>query len=95
VIYPVGRALMAMMDTDAEARAAWENRMAAVRHGCAAAVARSRGMAILRPDLSPGTRDRPSGRASLSVSLWEHLTQTCGWSQEDYIAEITRLARRL
>ena len=35
----VARALMAMADSDAEARAAWDDRMAAVRQGCAAAVA--------------------------------------------------------
>ncbi|MCU4653962.1 TetR/AcrR family transcriptional regulator [Roseibacterium sp. SDUM158016] len=92
VIYPVGRALMAMMATDAEARAAWENRMAAVRHGCAAAVA-----ALARDgDLRPGlTEERATDLLAglLSVSLWEHLTQACGWSQEDYIDEILRLAR--
>ena len=33
------RALAAVMETDAEARAAYDDRMAAVRHGCAAAVA--------------------------------------------------------
>jgi AcrR family transcriptional regulator len=92
VIFPVGRALMAMMDTDAEARAAWENRMAAVRHGCAAAVSALARDGVLRPDLS---QERATDLLAglLSVPLWSHLTQTCGWSQEDYIAEITRLAR--
>jgi AcrR family transcriptional regulator len=92
VIYPVGRALMAMMDTDAEARAAWENRMAAVRHGCAAAVAALARDGDLRADLTEArATDILSGL--LSVSLWEHLTQTCGWTREAYFAEVTRLAR--
>jgi AcrR family transcriptional regulator len=52
VIYLVGRALMAMMETDTEARAAWEDRMAAVRHGCVAVVAALARDGDLRPDLS-------------------------------------------
>jgi AcrR family transcriptional regulator len=93
VIYPVGRALMAMMDTDAEARAAWEDRMAAVRHGCAAAVRALARDAALRPDLTEArATDLLAGL--LSVPLWAQLTQTCGWTQEDYLAEITRTARK-
>ena len=34
----VAKALMAMQDSDADASAAWSDRMAAVRHGCEAAV---------------------------------------------------------
>ncbi|MGB0506892.1 MAG: TetR/AcrR family transcriptional regulator, partial [Pikeienuella sp.] len=37
-IYGIAKALMAMQDSDAEAKAAWADRMQAVRHGCAAAV---------------------------------------------------------
>ena len=93
VIYPVGRALMAMMETDAEARAAWENRMAAVRHGCAAAVAALARDGDLRPDL---TQERATDLLAglLSVSLWAHLTRDCGWSQDAFIAEITQLAHK-
>jgi AcrR family transcriptional regulator len=71
VIYPVGRALMAMMDTDAEARAAWENRMAAVRHGCAAAVsgARAGWRSARRSDRGEGHRHsvRPAVRIALGT----------------------------
>ncbi len=41
-IYGVGKALMAMQETDSEARMAWEGRMLAVREGCEAAVAAHR-----------------------------------------------------
>lgn len=92
VIYGVGRALMAMSDADDEARAAWEGRMAAVRHGCAAAVAALSRDGTLRAGLS---EDRATDLlwTVLSVRNWEALTQDCGWSQEDYLNEITRLAR--
>ena len=39
----------------------------------------------------------PSGRtfpgALLSIPTWDHLTRLCGWSQERYLTETTRLAR--
>ncbi|MGP1358132.1 TetR/AcrR family transcriptional regulator [Roseicyclus sp.] len=92
VIYPVGRALMAMQATDAEARAAWEDRMAAVRHGCAAAVSALARDGALRPGLDE-RRATDLLAGILSVPLWEHLTRTCGWSQGDYLTEIRRLAR--
>jgi AcrR family transcriptional regulator len=92
VIYPIGRALMAMMETDAEARAAWEDRMAAVRHGCAATVAALNREGRLRPGLEP-ERATDLLWSLLSVRLWEHLTRDCGWTEAAYRAEITRLAR--
>lgn len=92
VIYPVGRALMAMQETDAEARAAWGDRMAAVRHGCAAAVSALMRDGALRDDLSEETAtDLLAG--ILSVRMWEHLTRECGWSQDLYLGEIDRLSR--
>jgi AcrR family transcriptional regulator len=92
VIYPVGRALMAMQETDPEARAAWADRMAAVRHGCKAAVAALARDGRLRADL---TEEKATDLlwTLLSVRVWEHLTRDCGWSEADYLAEITRQAR--
>ena len=92
VIYGVGRALLAMSETDKEAAAAWENRMAAVRHGCAAAVAALSRDGDLRDDLTEeiGT---DLLWTLLSVRNWEALTQTCGWDQGQYLDEVTRLAR--
>ncbi|MDG4648544.1 TetR/AcrR family transcriptional regulator [Roseibacterium sp. SDUM158017] len=92
VIYPVGRALMAMQDSDAEARAAWSGRMEAVRQGCAAAVAALERDGALRADLTRETAtDLLAGL--LSVPVWAHLTRGCGWTQEAYLAETLRLSR--
>ncbi len=91
-IFGVARALMAMQDTDEEARRAWADRMQAMRQGCAAAVA-----AIARDGrLTPGlAEDRATDLlwTLLSVTNWAQLTRDCGWPQEDYIAEMTSLAR--
>ena len=92
VIHGVGRALMAMAETDEAARAAWDDRMAAMRHGCAAAV-----QALIRDKaLQPGlTEPRATDLlwTLLSVRNWEHLVSDCGWSQADYVAEMQRVAR--
>ena len=92
VIYGVARALMAMSDTDAEARAAWEDRKAAVRHGCVAAVSALSRDGRLREDLTEPTATDLLWTL-LSVRNWAALTQTCGWSQDTYLQEITRLSR--
>ncbi|WP_342070291.1 TetR/AcrR family transcriptional regulator [Yoonia algicola] len=92
VIYGIGRALMAMSETDTEARAAWDNRMAAVRHGCAAAVKALIRDGVLRADLTEASATDLLWTL-LSVRNWEALTQTCGWSQDRYLSEMTRLAK--
>lgn len=90
-IYGVARAILAVVDTDAEAAAAWTTRMQDMREGCAAAVT------ALAEDgtLPPGTDlDQATDLlwTLLSVRNWENLTQTCGWSQDCYIATIRGLA---
>ena len=92
-IYGVGKALLAMENTDEEASAAWSDRMQAVRHGCEAAV---RGLAR-DGTLSP---DRAADEATdllwtlLSVRNWEQLVHDCGWSQGLYIDTMQQIARR-
>lgn len=90
-MHPVGRALMAMQDDDAEAAAAWADRMDAFRQGCAAAVAALEREAELRADLTPA-RATDLLAALLSVRVWEELTRDRGWSAPDYLAEMLRLA---
>lgn len=92
-IYGVGRALMAMQDSDPEARRAWDDRMQAMRHGCAAAVRALAADGSLRPDLDE-TRATDLLWMLLSVRNWEQLTQEAGWSQEAYLAGLQDLARR-
>lgn len=89
----VARALMAMAESDAEARAAWDDRMDAVRQGCAAAVAALARDGQLAPALNEA-RATDLLWGLLSVPLWIQLRETCGWSQEAYIAEMQRLAAR-
>lgn len=91
MIYGVGKALMAMYDSDPEARAAWNDRMAAMRHGCTAAVQALATSGHLRDDLDE-TRATDLLWSLLSVRMWEHLRQDCGWSQETYVTEIQRLS---
>lgn len=92
-IYGVGKALMAMQETDDEARLAWSDRMNAVREGCAAAVDALAADGALAQNL---TADKATDLlwTLLSVRNWEQLTRECGWSQEDYSAGIALAARR-
>lgn len=94
-IYGIAKALMAMQDSDAEAAAAWEGRMDAVREGCEAAVAALEKDGSLSPDLSR-TEAADLLWSLLSVRVWEHLCVDCGWHQERFIAHMQRtLARAL
>lgn len=94
VVYGIAKALMAMKDTDSEARLAWEDRMAGVREGCAAAVAALAAEEVLLPELSE-TEAIDLLWSLLSVRVWEHLRIDCGWTQERYVAHITRAAARI
>lgn len=89
----VGRALIAMRDSDAEARAAWDGRMQALREGCAAAVA-----ALARDgDLLPAlTEDEATDLlwTLLALHNWEQLVRGCGWSQARFVGTMQRLARQ-
>tara|TARA_R110000787_G_scaffold120108_2_gene231081 strand:- start:908 stop:1492 length:585 start_codon:yes stop_codon:yes gene_type:complete len=93
-IYGVARALMAMQDSDGAARAAWTNRMQAVRDGCAAAVDALDRDGALSPGLSVAQATDILWTL-LSVRNWEQLTGDCGWPQARYIAQTKRMARRV
>ena len=92
-IYGIGKALLAMKDTDDEAAAAWNDRMAAVRHGCQAAIQALKNDGVLSPDHSP-KQATDILWTLLSVRNWEQLTIDCGWSQKRYIDLIKSLAKR-
>lgn len=93
VMYGVGKALWAMMDSDAEARSAWDDRMAAVRHGCAAAIRSLKQDGHLSDNL---TEDEATDFlwTLLSVRSWELLCIECGWSQDRYIAVMKDMAAK-
>lgn len=92
-IYGVGKAFMAMKDTDEAAAAAWSDRMQAVRHGCEAAV-----KALHRDgDLSPDYSQKQATDilwTLLSVENWERARLECGWSQKTYIKTMKQVAAR-
>lgn len=89
-IHGISVALRAMQG-DPEAAAAWDDRMQAVRHGCAAAIRALATDGDLRGDL---TEEAATDLlwVLLSVENWERLVRDCGWSQDAYLREVTALA---
>jgi AcrR family transcriptional regulator len=92
-IHGVAKALLAMRDSDDAAKAAWDDRMAAMRDGCAAVVMALVRDGTLTPDM---TQEEATDLlwALLSVQTWEHLCIDCGWSLERYIAAMQNTARQ-
>ncbi len=93
-IHGVAKAFLAMQDTDEAARAAWDDRMQAVRHGCNAAVKALKNDGTLSPNLTP-KQATDILWTTLSVRNWEQLTIGCGWSQKQYIRMMKQLLERL
>lgn len=90
-IHGLSVALRSMRDNDAEAAAAWDDRMQAVRHGCVAAVAALAADKMLRPDINEEVATDLLWTL-LSVENWERLVRECGWSQVEYESQIKRLS---
>lgn len=93
-IQGVGRALMAMREHDPDARAAWDDRMQAVRQGCEAAVRALAADGDLTDAFSVAEATDLLW-ATLSVPTWEQLRDGCGWSQRAYVDRMKSAARRL
>lgn len=93
-IYGVARALLAMKDTDAAAKEAWDTRMQDMKEGCAAAIGALKRDNELSADYSVAQAVDILW-TMLSVRNWEQLTMQCGWSQEKYIRTLKLLARRI
>ena len=92
VIYPVGRALMAMAPTDEAARLAWEDRMNAMRHGCEAAVKALAAAGHLKAGLEQHAATDMLWTL-LSVRNWESLVKVCGWDPARYVRDMKALSR--
>ena len=90
-IHGLSVALRNMRDGDAEAAAAWDDRMQAVRQGCVSAVAALAADKILRPDLNEKVASDLLWTL-VSVENWERLVRDCGWSQAEYESHIRWLA---
>lgn len=93
VVHPVCRALLDMAPGDEAARLAWDDRMAALREGCVAAVA-----ALAADGILGDGQDEAAASdllwTLLSVRNWESLVEDCHWSQARYIEAMKRLARQ-
>ncbi|RVU38842.1 TetR/AcrR family transcriptional regulator [Hwanghaeella grinnelliae] len=88
----VARAFLAMVETDAEAASAWNQRMEDVREGCEAVVKALKADG----DLAKGLTIKAATDlfwTLLSVRNWEQLTRDCGWSEKEYGKYIKAAAR--
>ncbi len=94
LVYGVLKALMAMKDSDAEALAAWNDRMQAVREGCAAAVAALQADGALAEGFSAEEATDVLW-AMLSVRTWEQLCQECGWDQARYVTAMQHMTEQI
>lgn len=93
-VYGVGKALMAMKDTDDAARAAWDDRMTAVRGLCEEVVQSLHQTGDLADDLDTKTATDLLWTLT-SVRNWEQWTRECGWTQTQYLEHLKRSAIRL
>lgn len=91
-IYAIGKALLAMSDSDEAAAKAWEDRMEAMRQGCEAAINALNKDKRLSANYSP-KQATDILWTILSVRNWEQLTIQCGWPQKRYINTLKSLAR--
>jgi AcrR family transcriptional regulator len=87
-------ALLRIKDNDPEAAAAWDDRMAAMRSGCAAAIGLLAQDGRLAPPWSPETATDLLW-TMLSFQTWDTLTRTRGWTPEDYVRQLTIAARSI
>ncbi len=92
-IYGVGKALLAVRDTDEAAAAAWSDRMNAVRDGCRNAIEALQRDGILAPQWSPAEAVDLCW-TMLSVRNWEQLTLECGWTTAQYVERMQALLLR-
>lgn len=93
-VYPVGKTLLAMMDTDEAAAAAWNKRMQDMREGCEAAV-----LALAEDGRLDPAYDTQEATdilwTLLSIRNWEQWTRDCGWRQATYVQRLKALARKI
>ncbi len=92
-IYGIAKALLAAKDSDEEASNAWDDRMEAVREGCAAAIAAIVKDGKLRDGLT-ATEATDMLAMLVSVRSWEALCVDAGWAQDRYISGMQQTARR-
>lgn len=89
-VYGIVKGLLAVYDTDEAAAAAWDDRRAAIRHGCDAAVQALKRDGLLRQGPKDAT-DTLWGL--LSVELWDFWVRQAGWSHAKCISQMKVVAR--
>ena len=92
-IYPVAKALMLAQDSDEAAATAWNDRMAAMRDGCRAAIDALQADQNLASGWTHG-QATDALWALLLVPNWEALTIECEWSNRQYVRRMQTLAER-
>ncbi|WP_277277706.1 hypothetical protein [Thalassospira lucentensis] len=93
-IHGVARALIEMQDSDDAAKLAWADRMSGLRQGFEAAIRALEEDGKLSADYS--AKEATDLLSSLlSVQTWEQLTQTCGWSQRQFVDHAKAMALKL
>ena len=90
-IYGLARSLMAVLDNDEAAAAAWADRMEDMRSGCLHSIEMMAQDGTLSPHLTveDGTNLLYT---LLSVRNWELLTVELGWTQKKYIKHMKMVA---
>jgi AcrR family transcriptional regulator len=93
-IYGLAKALLAARDTDQDAAAAWEDRMAALRAGGRCVIECLEREQLLAPGWNVAdATDMLLGM--MSVPVWENLTVERGWTQEQYVARMQAVLKRI
>lgn len=92
-IYGIAKALLAALETDEAAAAAWNDRMDAVKGGCRTIIEALREDECLCDEWSV---DEATDLlwTLLSVRNWEQLTIASKWSTREYILSMQALAKR-
>ncbi len=93
-VYGVAKVPMAMKDSDPEAEAAWNDRMAAVHGLCEETISSMAAEGHLTEDLTPAKAVDVLFML-ISVRNWEQLTRDLGWTQSEYLAHLEQSALKL
>lgn len=93
-VHGVAKALLAMKDTDEAANDAWNERMQAVRTGCAGVISAIEKDGALSDDYDVEQAIDVLWTL-LSIPNWEQYRFECNWTQDQYISEMKQIARKI
>ena len=92
-IFGVAKALMLARETDEAAAAAWDDRMSDVRKSCRKTIQELSSNGLLHDTWTVKSASELLW-TMLSISSWEQLTVSCGWSTKQYVERMKTLARQ-